>query len=191
MVGHPPGGHGSRETRVRRRGDGEPETPEHVRADLQYLAEITRRRPHNHRRDTTRAEVGEQPDTHHQPWPEDDPARYRLTHLRENGRICVMFASFDHRTRIVRLHGRGKVALPGAAAYDEVISRHRAHPSTRAVIVVDVERVSDSCGHGVPVMQIVEERDLLRLTAEKKGPERMDAYRADNNATSIDGLPGL
>lgn len=114
-----------------------------------------------------------------------------IAHLRENGRICLMFASFDRRPRIVRLHGSGTVALPGDPAYDEVMARHPAHPSTRAVIVVDVTRVSDSCGHGVPVMKLAGERDLLRLTAEKKGPEGMASYRVLNNTTSIDGLPGL
>jgi hypothetical protein len=114
-----------------------------------------------------------------------------IAHLRENGRICVMFASFDQRPRIVRLHGRGIVALPGEAAYEEVVALHPAHPGTRAVVVVDIERVSDSCGYGVPVMDFVGERDLLRLSAEKRGPEGMDSYRAQKNATSIDGLPGL
>jgi len=104
-----------------------------------------------------------------------------IAHLRENGRICV----------IVRLHGRGTVVLPGEAAYEEVVALHLEHPSTRAVVVVDVERVSDSCGYGVPVMSFVEERDLLRLSAEKKGPVGMESYWAHHNAASIDGLPGL
>lgn len=59
------------------------------------------------------------------------------------------------------------------------------------MVVVDVERVSDSCGHGVPVMDLVGERDLLRLNAEKQGREGMEAYRAVKNTNSIDGLPGL
>jgi hypothetical protein len=115
-----------------------------------------------------------------------------IAHLRENGRICVMFASFDQRPRIVRLHGQGQVHLPGTEAFEEVATLHSPHPSTRAVITVDVERVSDSCGWGVPVMDVVtDERDLMRLFAEKKGPEGMDAYRAQKNASSIDGLLGL
>jgi Pyridoxamine 5'-phosphate oxidase len=114
-----------------------------------------------------------------------------IAHLRENGRICLMFMSFDRRPRIVRLHGRGAIALPGDPAYAEVVALHPAHPSTRAVIVVDVTRVSDSCGYGVPVMEMVGERDLLRLSAEKKGPDGMARYRAANNTASIDGLPGL
>ncbi len=111
--------------------------------------------------------------------------------MRENGRLCLMFASFDHRPRIVRLHGRGRIALPGEAAYGDVVARCPAHPSTRAVVIVDVQRVSESCGYGVPVMDLVDERDLLRLSADKKGREGMDSYRALKNATSIDGLPGL
>lgn len=114
-----------------------------------------------------------------------------IAHLRENGRICVMFTSFDGRPRIVRLHGTGTVLLPGEAGFDEVVARHPDNPSTRAVIAVDVTRVSDSCGWGVPVMDVREERDLIRLHAEKKGPDGMNEYRAQKNALSIDGLPGL
>ncbi len=114
-----------------------------------------------------------------------------IAHLRENGRITLMFCSYDARPRIVRLHGHGTVALPGEAAYEQVVALHPAHPSTRAVVLVDVERVSDSCGYGVPVMEVVGERDLMRLTAQKKGPEGLAAYRAQHNAVSIDGLPGL
>lgn len=114
-----------------------------------------------------------------------------IAHLRENGRVCVMFASYDRRPRIVRLHGRGTVALPGSPEFADVAARHPEHPSTRAVVVVDVERVSDSCGFGVPVMELAGERDLLALGAAKRGPDGMAAYRAEKNATSIDGLPGL
>ena len=114
-----------------------------------------------------------------------------IAHVRENGRICLMFCSFDTRPRIVRLHGRGTVAMPGEPAYDDVVSRHPTHPSTRAVIVVEVERISDSCGFGVPVMELAGERDLLRRGAERRGPEGLAEYRATKNAASIDGLPGL
>ena len=83
-----------------------------------------------------------------------------------------MFCSFDTRPKIVRLHGRGSVFLPGESTYDDVVALHPAHPSTRAVVVVDVERISDSCGFGVPVMEVVGERDLLRLGAERRGPDQ-------------------
>ena len=114
-----------------------------------------------------------------------------ISHLRENGRVCLMFASFDGRARIVRLHGVGSVALPGEAVFDEVVALHPPHPSTRAVITVDVTRISDSCGWGVPVMSKTGERDLLRLQAENKGATGMVEYRAERNARSLDGLPGF
>ena len=114
-----------------------------------------------------------------------------IAHLRENGRICVMFCSFDRRPRVVRLHGRGRVLVAGDPLFEQVVAEHPDHPSTRAVVVVDVERVSDSCGYGVPVMELVGERDLLRLSAQKRGPEGLEHYRAEHNAASIDRLPGL
>ena len=115
-----------------------------------------------------------------------------IAHLRENGRTCVMFTSFDQRPRIVRLHGQGQVHLPGTTVFEEVVALHPPHPSTRAVITVHVERVSDSCGWGVPVMDVrTGERDLIRGYAEKKGPQGMDTYRAQENSNSIDGLLGL
>lgn len=114
-----------------------------------------------------------------------------IAHIRENGRICLMFASFDARPRIVRLHGGASVSLPGERDFELVTSRHPAHPSTRAVIVVKVTRISDSCGWGVPIMEVREERDLLQLQAEKKGPENMAEYRKQKNDFSIDGLIGL
>lgn len=114
-----------------------------------------------------------------------------IAHIRENGRVCLMFTSFDSRPRIVRLHGRGSVHLPGDATFDEVTALHPDHPSTRAVITVDVTRISDSCGWGVPLMELTGERDLLRLQAEKKGQDGMADYRATKNAVSIDGLPGM
>ncbi len=79
---------------------------------------------------------------------------------------------------MVRLHGLGSVAVPGESGFAEVADRVPTHPSTRAAITVDVERVSDSCGHGVPVMDLVGDRDLLRLTADKKGRAGLAAGRA-------------
>ena len=114
-----------------------------------------------------------------------------IAHLRENGRITLMFCSFDARPRIVRLHGRGRVVLPGDELFAEVEAAHPVHLGARAVIVVDVERVSDSCGWGVPQMDFVADRDIIRPWAEKKGPDGLDAYRAQKNAVSLDGLPAL
>ena len=114
-----------------------------------------------------------------------------IAHLRENGRICLMFCSFDARPRIVRLHGRGRVVLPGDELFARVEAQHPGHVGARAVVVVDVARVADACGWGVPVMDFVEERDIMRPWAQKKGADGLERYRALKNATSLDGLPAL
>jgi len=114
-----------------------------------------------------------------------------IAHLTENGRICLMFCAFEARPRIVRLHGRGRVTPPGDEVFERVAAEHPGHVGARAVIVVDVERIADSCGGGVPIMEFVADRDIMRPWAEKKGPDGLETYRAQKNARSLDGLPGL
>lgn len=112
-----------------------------------------------------------------------------IAHLRENGRVTVMFCAFDGPPNIVRLHGRGRVVTPYDEGFGELADRFREQPGTRAVIVVDVERVSDSCGYGVPLMSFEGHRDLLGPYFARKGPEGSAAYRVQKNRISLDGLP--
>lgn len=114
-----------------------------------------------------------------------------IAHLRENGRVCLMWNAFSGKPRIVRLHGRGEVLRPGTDAFDDLANRHPEHPGTRAAVVVDVHRISDSCGYGVPVMRHESDREILAANARKRGPEGLRAYREQKNALSLDGLPGL
>lgn len=112
-------------------------------------------------------------------------------HVRENGRIVLMFMAFEGRPQIVRLHGRGRVVAHDDAEFAELVQRFPPHVGTRSVIVVDVDRIADSCGYAVPRMDYIAERDVLDLWAEKKGLQGLAAYRAEHNAVSLDGLPGL
>jgi predicted pyridoxine 5'-phosphate oxidase superfamily flavin-nucleotide-binding protein len=114
-----------------------------------------------------------------------------IAHLRENGRIVLMFCAFDGRPRIVRLHGRGEAVLPDDDRFAGLASRFAEHVGTRSVVVVDVTRISDSCGYAVPRMDHVADRDVLTLDHAKRGADGLAAYRAKNNAVSLDGLPGL
>ena len=114
-----------------------------------------------------------------------------IAHLRENGRITVMFCSFARTPNIVRLHGRGRVV----GLYDDDFAAWAAHfppnPAARAVIVVDVHRVSDSCGYTLPIMQLDTERDILTANMERRGAEGVREYRRRKNRVSIDGLPAF
>jgi hypothetical protein len=118
-----------------------------------------------------------------------------IAHLRENGRIVVMFCAFEGPPRIVRLHGRGAVLEPRDAGFDALRARFPDYESVgasvRAVIRVELERIADSCGYAVPLYEYQGERTQLEAWAKRKGPEGLRAYRSENNARSLDGLPGL
>jgi len=122
-----------------------------------------------------------------------------VAHLRENGRIVVMFCSFSGPPKIVRLHGVGTPVQPGDERFAESLAAFdladEQRPSVRSVIEIEVTRVADSCGFVVPQMDYVGERDqLYRWTdnrLRKEGADALRAYRSAKNAESIDGLIGL
>lgn len=114
-----------------------------------------------------------------------------IAHVRENGRIVLMFCAFDGRPRIVRLHGRGRVVVPADDDFASLAARFPDHLGTRAVIVVDVARVSDSCGYGVPTLVYEADRPILPLDHAKRGADGLARYRREENAASIDDLPGF
>jgi len=102
-------------------------------------------------------------------------------HLAENGRICVMFCAFEGAPRVVRLHGRGEVAE----------REDPAERGVRGVIRVHVDRISDSCGFDVPLMEYVGERPQRDAWLAAKDGEARRAYVREKNSVSIDGLPAF
>ena len=123
-----------------------------------------------------------------------------IAHLRENGRIVVMLCAFCGPPRILRLHGRGEVLRPGDAGFDDLLAaaafEEPSIPAARRSIVrVEISRIADSCGYGVPLLSYEGERPHTAAWAGKQlranGPAALDEYRAANNAVSIDGLPAL
>ncbi len=120
-----------------------------------------------------------------------------LSHLRDDGRIVLMACAFTGPPRIVRVHGRGRAVLPGDADWPELAAAMRRRggdpdgPGVRSVIVVEVTRVADSCGYGVPLMPLAGHRPTMDEWAARKGAEGIAEYRLSHNSTSIDGLPGL
>jgi hypothetical protein len=116
-----------------------------------------------------------------------------IAHLRENGRVTLMFCAFDGPPKIVRIYGRGEAVLPDDPRFPELWAAFDEMPShgLRSVIVVEVDRVSDSCGYAVPLLEYAGERTLLTESHGRKSVEDMVEYRKQKNATSIDGLPAL
>ena len=115
-----------------------------------------------------------------------------IAHLRENGRITVMFNAFDGKPDIVRLYGHGVVIRPGDERF-ETFATHFPDPprGIRSVIHVRVDRVSSSCGFGVPFMKYVGDRETMATWTAMKSDDVLADYVAEKNATSIDGLPAI
>jgi hypothetical protein len=116
-----------------------------------------------------------------------------IAHLRQNGRIVVMFCAFEGPPRIVRFHGRGEAVEPDQPGFDALAGHFSPLPALglRAIVRIEVTRIADSCGYGVPLMRYEGERDQMQRWAERKGSEGILAYKKEKNAHSIDGIPGL
>ena len=114
-----------------------------------------------------------------------------VAHLRENGRITLMFCAFAGPPRVLRLYGKGRVIEPGDEEWSDLAGQFPEHPGVRSVIVVELDRVADSCGYGVPRFEFAGQRTQLPAWAGQKGAEGLAHYRRQKNRESIDGLPGL
>ena len=121
-----------------------------------------------------------------------------VAHLRENGRIVVMFCAFEGPPRILRLHGRGEALFVGDPRFDalaEGLENLSIDEARRAVIRVDVQRIADSCGYGVPLMSFEGTRPHHAASTAKKvrvmGVEAYDAFQHERGALTIDGLPAF
>lgn len=123
-----------------------------------------------------------------------------IAHLRENGRIVIMLCAFEGPPRIVRLHGHGSVVPAGDPAFDELLSScgfevDGVPELRRSIVVVELDRVADSCGYGVPLMSYQGRREHQDLWAAKRlrvrGPDALLDYQREKNEVSIDGLPAV
>jgi hypothetical protein len=123
-----------------------------------------------------------------------------IAHVKENGRIVLMLCAFEGPPRIVRFHGRGEIVERHHPGYEALLAEAQFEDlslpeARRSVVVVDVTRVSDSCGYGVPLMSFEGMRDHHALSAAKKlrtlTPEEFARKTAEANAVSLDGLPAV
>ena len=114
-----------------------------------------------------------------------------VAHLKENGRIVLMFCAFDGPPKIVRLHGHGDVIDPAHPDYSSLCKSFPAYTGLRCFIRVRCDRISDSCGFGVPLFEYRGQRSQLVDWAAKKSIEDIREYQHKMNRHSIDGLPGI
>ncbi|MEP4077086.1 pyridoxamine 5'-phosphate oxidase family protein [Haloferula sp.] len=114
-----------------------------------------------------------------------------IAHLKENQRIVIMMCAFEGPPQIIRFHGKGRVLQKDTAEYEEQIHHFEEFVGARAIIVVDVDRISDSCGYSVPNYDYKGDRDVLLKWSRTKGEDGVSEYQAENNRQSLDGLKGL
>ena len=116
-----------------------------------------------------------------------------VAHARENGRIVIMFCAFEGPPKILRFHGSASTIVPSDAEFDPLFAHfdRNSKLGVRAIVRVDVTRISDSCGFGVPLYRYEGPREQLPAWAARKGEAALESYKRDKNARSIDGLPGL
>jgi len=114
-----------------------------------------------------------------------------IAHLRENGRMVIMFCAFEGSPLIVRLYGKGEVILPDHPDFSALLGSFPPNPGTRSIIRMHITRVTDSCGMSVPYLDFLGHREDLNEWAEGKGPDKLAEYRRKKNEKSIEGMPAI
>lgn len=120
-----------------------------------------------------------------------------IAHLRENGRITLMWCAFQGPPNIVRVHGSGEAVFRDDPRFPALLGHFPAiDPSRhglRAIVVVTAELIRDTCGYAVPFMAYEADRDLHGRRFEREDDAGLDAYfrKKEHIAASLDGLPGL
>ncbi|MFC7616669.1 pyridoxamine 5'-phosphate oxidase family protein [Actinokineospora soli] len=118
-----------------------------------------------------------------------------IAHLRENGRITLMWCAFEGPPNIVRVHGDGEAVFRDDPRFAELVARFPdgGKPAIRAVIVVTAHRISDTCGFAVPFLEYQGERTLHEEYFGRKSDPEFAEYCAakPHVGASLDGLPAL
>ena len=114
-----------------------------------------------------------------------------IAHLRNNGRSTIMWCSFGDKPRILRAYGRGEPILPGDKRFADLTALFPEYRAVRSIIRIEVHRVADSCGFGVPEMTFVGQRARLIQWGDRRTEDELEDYKREMNAVSIDGLPAF
>ena len=121
-------------------------------------------------------------------------------HLIENGRMTIMFVAFEGSPRIMRLYGRGEFVLPNEVDKNEALrdaykgeleGGNDYDNGFRCIVILHLDRVSQSCGYSIPKFLYQSERKTLKEFSSSKGLVGMQDYRYLKNSFSIDGLPSI
>lgn len=107
----------------------------------------------------------------------------------DESRMTIMFCSFSEKPLILRLYGRGRAIAPRHKEWESFYALFEPTPGERQIIVLNIDSVQTSCGHGVPLYEFKAERPTLIEWAKKKGEQGLADYWREKNQKSIDGIP--
>lgn len=115
-------------------------------------------------------------------------ANETAAHILDNGRITIMFMSFDRNPLILRIFGKGEALQKNSKEFKKLISEFPKTAGVRQIIRTNIESVSTSCGYGVPVMDNPKTRETMAKWHASKDKQSLKDYQRENNLKSIDGL---
>lgn len=110
-------------------------------------------------------------------------------HLLQANRITLMWCSFTTQPLILRVYGTARAVHVDYAEFAELAAHFPPIPGARQIYDVTVEMVQTSCGYAVPFFDYADERDTLKIWAEKKGDDGVRAYWDEKNRVTLDGAP--
>jgi hypothetical protein len=110
-----------------------------------------------------------------------------------------MFCAFEGGPKILRLFGLGTVLRVDSPEYNHVFSAQYTPENCdiysakgiRSIILIDVYKVTISCGFGVPYFEYKGPRETLNRLSGKQTEEQFAGFWVKLNTTSLDGLPGM
>lgn len=116
-----------------------------------------------------------------------------IAHVRENGRIVLMMCAFEGPPKIFRFYGTGEVVTPLDDGFPELTELLDVPGvGTRAIIRINVTRIQDSCGYGVPNYEFLGNRaSSQNWFKSNNGTDAVRDYQVEKNLQSLDGLPAM
>lgn len=91
-------------------------------------------------------------------------------HIEDNGKVTLMWCSYDESPLILRAYGQGKTITKATEEFNSLINQHftgyNLH-ELRQLFMITVQSVQSSCGWGVPYMSYVDDRNKLKIEAAK------------------------
>lgn len=106
-------------------------------------------------------------------------------HVLDNGRMTIMFCSFDKQPLILRLYGQAIATHPRDAAWGGLSDLFPQYVGARQIFTLDLDLVQTSCGYAVPYYALQGERPTLTKWANNHGEAGVKDYWKEKNTRSL------